>query len=335
VTLVLRSSLKEINRKYQRISPSYLYFFTMIAAGRVLSPMKIGRWLLCLAGLVVAFVVSTSQDKTHLSKKTNFREHVAATKSAEGRRIYPLSVISGGVYSAEELNRARKLDSVVNAHYAGFGKNPVVQQTSKDLLMYVSYRKSDAVYWTRTKRRIPKGEFILSDNSNLARARCGNRLSFTPQQPSSPDKEPVEEVLNTPEAPEILLPFDAPPPPTIEASLYVPADPLPADLLSRLSSPTAVAFPHNAVPFGASGAYLPMPGWGAGSFGTGGTPFLAGGIGSSAQANAGSGTSSSVPITVGNLVVISTPEPASARLLLLPVLIMAFFCLRERTNRGL
>jgi hypothetical protein len=162
----------------------------MIAAGRIFAPEKIRGFMgyaarrpLCLAGLVIALMLGISSRTDHLSQKTVFRKRSAATASGEGRKVYPLSVIHGGAYSAEELNRARQLDSVVGAHYADFGRSPVVQHTPANLFMYVSYRKSDKVYWTRTKRRIPKGESVLSDGKNLARTRCGNRLSFTPQQP--------------------------------------------------------------------------------------------------------------------------------------------------------
>jgi hypothetical protein len=307
----------------------------MIAAGRVLAPTRMGRWLLCVAGLVIALVVGALQHRDHIAKRTSSRAPVDTPKPVEGRKIYPLSVIAGGAYSAEELNRARRLDAVVKAHYAGFSSNPVVQQTPKDLFVYVSYRKSDAVYWTATKRRVPKGELVLSDGKNLARARCGNRLSFTPQQPAGRGKEPAEEALNTPEVPEISMPLDAPLPLAADADLYVPANPLPMDLLSRLtpSSPFAVFGPPGLSPQ-ANGGYAPVPGWGAGPLG-GGIPLGRTGNGSPVRTNTNSGTSPAAPAIVGGLVGVSTPEPGSAKLLLLAVLILLLFCLRGRIHLSL
>jgi hypothetical protein len=55
---------------------------------------------------------------------------LAEAKAA--RKIYPYSVIYGGAYSGEELARARRVDSVIARHYAGFGSSPTVQPLLKD-----------------------------------------------------------------------------------------------------------------------------------------------------------------------------------------------------------
>jgi hypothetical protein len=125
----------------------------------------------------------------------------ATTSDSTPRKVYPLSVIHGGAFSEKELDRARKTDVVVAAHYANFGSKPRFEKLSRESLMYVSYRRSDRVYWSKVRHRIPQGEMVISDGNNMARARCGNRLSATPQSPVGPS-EPNEEVLNTPEAPD-------------------------------------------------------------------------------------------------------------------------------------
>ena len=275
------------------------------------------RRLLCLAGLFIALVVSTSLHTERHPDKTVWERHPVANTRGGARKIYPLSVIYGGAYSAEELNRSRRLDSVVQAHYADFGKNAVVQQAPKDLLMYVSYRKSDRVYWTKTKRRIPAGELLLSDGRNLARTRCGNRLSFTPQQPAAPDKELPEEAFDTPEAPKVAIPFDVPPPPMTEADLYVPASPLLADLLPSALPPSFPASPSQtsaSAPLG--GVYGPMSMPSSGFY-TGGVPFWGGSGLPARSGSGGSGTPLIVPV-------VGTPEPGTAGLLLLSGFMLLF-----------
>ncbi len=277
---------------------------------------------LCLVMLVVALVLGTSSGRDH-SRKAFFSGHFTAASSKEGRKIYPLSVIYGGAYSPEELNRARRLDSVVGLHYADFGKTSVVQRTPGDLFMYVSYRKSDQVYWTKSKRRIPKGESVLSDGEHLARVRCGNRLSFVPRQPTLPEKEGSEEALNTPESPQISVPFDAPPSPAIEADLYVPANPLLSDLFSPAAPPFA------AVPAASAAQPVTSSGLGGGEYAPrqmspsgssfGGIPF--GGTSGLPSRNSGSGSGISVAVPL----VISTPEPSAIKLQLVSFFVCMLF----------
>jgi hypothetical protein len=143
------------------------------------------------------------------------------------RKIYPYSVIPGGAYSSEELAVARRIDRVVAAHYSDFETGAVtVRALPEDRYFYISYRKSDRVYWTANKRRVPKGEIVLSDGKHLARTRCGNRLSEAPQLPIAAGPQPTETALNGPEVPpEIELPqaplfaaqYDAPAMPLVDA----------------------------------------------------------------------------------------------------------------------
>jgi len=140
------------------------------------------------------------------------------------RKVYRYSVIPGGVYSIEELARARRVDSTVGAHYADFGSRVQVQISSGPALLYVSYRKGDRVYWTAKKHRIPKGEALLTDGKHLARTRCGNRLSLSPQLPTLTIDEPNENQLAGIQPPENPL-ADMPLAPLISPGLDVPEFP--------------------------------------------------------------------------------------------------------------
>lgn len=278
----------------------------MIAARHSCIVCRVLGW----AGLFAALMLIISLHLERHSSKAALGKRPAVNTPEAVRKIYPLSVIYGGAYSAEELNRARRLDTVVRMHYADFGKTAVVQQTPKNLLMYVSYRKADRVYWTKTKRRIPAGEFVLSDGKNLARARCGNRLSFTPQQPAAREKELPEEAFNTPEAPKVAIPFDAPPPPVTEADLYVPAPPLLTDLflpgtLPLFPTTSALQPIASALSGGAYGSPQMSPSGGY----IGGMPLFSGNGLPALRAMAGLGTPLVVPVII-------TPEPSTAGLLL-------------------
>ena len=105
------------------------------------------------------------------------------------RRIYPYSIVPGGVANREELAQAIKTDKVVADHYTGFDvakARPVT--VSKPRAVYVSYRKGDKVYWTRKKLMLAEGEILLTDGINELRTRCANRISETPMLPVAADE---------------------------------------------------------------------------------------------------------------------------------------------------
>jgi hypothetical protein len=64
-------------------------------------------------------------------------------------------------------------------------------------MMYVSYRRSNRVFWTKNRMLIPAGETLLSDGENLARVRCANRLSPIAVKPVAVT-EPTTEELTEP-----------------------------------------------------------------------------------------------------------------------------------------
>jgi hypothetical protein len=122
---------------------------------------------------------------------------VAAEASpAAARRVYPYSIVPGGVSDRIELARAVMTDRVVAAHYAGFALDRASLRTvTTARAVYVSYRKGDQVYWTARKVMLAEGESVLSDGQNEIRARCGNRISDTPQLPvevKGPDEHELD-----------------------------------------------------------------------------------------------------------------------------------------------
>jgi len=120
------------------------------------------------------------------------------------RPVYPYSVVRGGVFSAGEAKRAVEKDPVVARHYTGIDTDKLrLRKLTQDRAAYVSYRKGDEVYWTAKPVKLSAGEYVLSDGANVIRARCGNRLSESQEEPVSVAEEPVvEAVLDSPMEPE-------------------------------------------------------------------------------------------------------------------------------------
>jgi len=124
--------------------------------------------------------------------------HVAAqAETKQTRRVYPYSIVPGGVTDRRELARVVVMDKVVATHYAAFETaRATVRTVDKPRAVYVSYRKGDKVYWTAKKLQLARGETLLSDGQNEIRTRCGNRISDVPRLPVEA-QGPSEEELDS------------------------------------------------------------------------------------------------------------------------------------------
>jgi len=113
-------------------------------------------------------------------------------RSMDDRKVYPYSVVPGGVRNASELKWAAEHDPVVAAHYAGFDYDHArVVRLVLARTVYVSYRIGNKVYWTRHRISLKKGEELLTDGFITARTRCANRVEEMPQQATSSSEPPA------------------------------------------------------------------------------------------------------------------------------------------------
>ncbi len=122
---------------------------------------------------------------------------------ADSRTLFPYSVIPGGVDSAQELRNALEHDPIAASHYAGFDVSQThVVRLARDEEMYVSYRLNNRIYWTHKRLRLLKGETVITDGKNVARTRCGNRLSATAESPVA-TKQPLDMILDPAPLPDL------------------------------------------------------------------------------------------------------------------------------------
>jgi len=116
------------------------------------------------------------------------------------RSVYHYSVIPGGVASPDELRNAALQDPVVARHFRGFNYDHAhLVRVSQKRSAYVSYRIGDRVHWTRHKIALHPGEMLITDDTIVARTRCGNRVAAAPLDAGSP-LEPSLEELEEPRA---------------------------------------------------------------------------------------------------------------------------------------
>lgn len=152
------------------------------------------------AGWVLRDSTAVPKLVEHLSPVERSVETVLHDVLQNRRPVYPYSVVRGGVFSAGEARKAVETDPVVARHYAGLKTDKLeLRKLTQDRAAYVSYRVGDNIYWTAKAVKLSAGEYILTDGNHTVRARCGNRLSETQEEPMSTVEEPVvEAVLDSP-----------------------------------------------------------------------------------------------------------------------------------------
>jgi hypothetical protein len=142
------------------------------------------------------------------------------------RPVYPFSVIPGGVYSSAEFASALTTDAAVGAHYAGVTPGSMrVERVEAPRAAYMSYRIGDRIYWTKRKLALSDGERVLTDGRVTVRARCGNRLSEEPMQPTSDAEPPVQAFEGEPALPPAAPPSAGLEPPPGLVALVPPFEP--------------------------------------------------------------------------------------------------------------
>lgn len=155
------------------------------------------------------FSVDTSRDQQATSDEGPVLL-AAIEPAADAQPVYPYSVVPGGVHSQDALADVIARDPIVRDHYAAAGVDVPrmkVVTVAEPRRAYVSYRIGEKVYWTRKPIAIHAGEQILTDGTTQIRTRCGNCISATPQEPTSPDEPPASEFDRAlaPSAPATLL----------------------------------------------------------------------------------------------------------------------------------
>ena len=155
------------------------------------------------AGIALWLTQSPQPDPVWLDAENTVDAPAAGARSAPGdesRPNYRYSIVEGGVHTGNEMRQAIERDSVVAAHYAGLDPSRFrVERLPVRTEAHVSYRIGREVFWTRKKLVLEAGEPILSDGTNIIRARCGNRVSMEVFGPEGHHEPPQEEFEQTSE----------------------------------------------------------------------------------------------------------------------------------------
>jgi hypothetical protein len=108
------------------------------------------------------------------------------------------SVIPQGIHSEKQFARFLANHPVVARHYANFDLHKFrLVRLRHDRKAYVSFRLGNLIFWTSRKIWLFAGETLVTDGTHYARARCGNRISYVPKEPTTA-LEPSEPALEAP-----------------------------------------------------------------------------------------------------------------------------------------
>jgi len=290
----------------------------------------------CIVGLAVSLELGF-----HSGQSGATGEHAAAPfwppssillPTGHSRSVYPYSVIAGGAQSPQELREAVATDPVVAQHYADFDITNARRVTlDAPKLVYVSYRIGNKVFWTKHKLALRKGEAMLSDGHNLARTRCGNRISVLPVRPNAP-AEPTSSDLDGPEFPAIasspyLAAYSAPEPALFPGPIQSPGGPGAAFV------PVAPFFPlpgGGGITGNKNSSPPPPGGGGTPGTGGGGTPGSGGGGGTTPPPGGGNGGGGTPGGGGGTPTPVGVPEPGTALLVLVGLGAAAMRACRKR-----
>lgn len=104
--------------------------------------------------------------------------------SGAPRPIYALSLVPGGVFTLETLQRDIALDPLLARAYAGFDfSHARIGAFARDEWRFVSFRRAGGICWTTRPILIRSGETYLTDGAIVILARCGNVVQPLAQFP--------------------------------------------------------------------------------------------------------------------------------------------------------
>ncbi len=115
-------------------------------------------------------------------------------------KVYPYSLVPGGVHSVAELRAAFRKNPAYAAQFPNFDFT-TAHIVHLHRWAYVSFLKGNKVFWTSKLQLID--EDVLTDGKYFIRLKCGNAISPVPQVPTEPSV--TNETLDTPELPPVSL----------------------------------------------------------------------------------------------------------------------------------
>jgi hypothetical protein len=171
------------------------------------------------------------------------------------RKVYPYSVIPGGVKDTKELADAIKRDPIVAQHLKDFDMQKArIVRVDAPRTVYVSYRMGSQIHWTSKTMTLAKDEILITDGNRTIRGRCGNDVAANHIGEPAQD-EPDTSELETPIPPANPDVDDAPlieqnwQEPTLDPFTFTPSTPPPGGTTPNPGSPGVAPLFGPYIPF--------------------------------------------------------------------------------------
>jgi hypothetical protein len=133
-----------------------------------------------IAGIVVILVLGATG--YFVRKTDNFRLPVNPPVT---KTFVPLSFIPGGVRSVEQFRAALAADKDLVAQFPDFDFSKArFERLGRPVCAFIAYRNGKDFRWTKGCKPLPADTLVITDGKTYIRARCGNKISFSPQAPT-------------------------------------------------------------------------------------------------------------------------------------------------------
>lgn len=150
----------------------------------------------------------------------------------------PRSFIPGGVHTVEQFRAALAADKSLAAEFPGFDFSKAhFEWLGHPVCAYVAYRDGKDFRWTKRCKLLPADTLVLTDGTTYIRAKCGNKLAFSPQVPVI-DSD-VTEAIDTPGTDGDVPPVSGTPVPT-PTPVSQPVQPVPPVISMPVPEPPCV-----------------------------------------------------------------------------------------------
>lgn len=208
--------------------------------------IRLTLYIVSLGLCVVFFTIGMSKEIVPIS---SVKTESVAIPTPKSRPLYAYSLVPGGVGSIAELHSRISSNPILAKYFAHFNwAKATVIMFGHDMDVWMVFQRGSNILWTKRRVHIKAGELAVTDGVMTIMMRCGNAISWAPEEPSE-DLPPS--IIESPITPTLSDTYPEIPPSLINS---------PPDISDILDVPSSAIPPTESSVGGPSGFFYPtMP----------------------------------------------------------------------------